>query len=368
MRLLNPIASLAIKLIERGLVPEPIVRALIRRLISIRYQSLHRGSPEEQRTRSIEFLKSSVETDRLALDTDKANEQHYEVPAAFFELVLGPHRKYSSCFFDKETTELGQAEAAALEITCQRAGIENGMSLLELGCGWGSLTLWMAEHFPDSQILAVSNSASQRQFILNQAHNRGIHSNLSVLTCDINHLQLEQKFDRIVSVEMFEHVRNHRLLLANLSRWLADDGQMLVHIFCHEKYAYPFETQGAANWMGRYFFSGGMMPSRDLFDHHQEHLKAVRQWSWNGRHYCQTANAWAGNLDRNRNAVLEIFRQSYGAGQELKWFMRWKVFFLACAELFAYRNGTEWFVQHYLFQHATAQQPNQRLAGSLSET
>lgn len=352
MKLLNPIASSAIYLIERGLIPEPVIRSMIRKLIGVRYASLHCGSSEEQRNRSDEFLAQASREVQLAFETERANEQHYEVPSEFFELVLGPHKKYSACHFEDRSTSLAQAESEALSITCQRAEIENGMSILELGCGWGSLTLWMAEHYPDSPIVAVSNSASQRDFILGQAQRRNIDRNLKVLTCDVNELQFEQTFDRIVSVEMFEHVRNHRVLLERISRWLAEEGRLFVHIFCHEKFAYPFETEGAANWMGRHFFSGGMMPSRDLFDRYDQNLKIAKQWTWNGRHYQQTANAWAANLDRNRESLLKLFQKTYGKGQELKWFMRWKVFFLACAELFGYRDGNEWFVQHYLFEQA----------------
>jgi cyclopropane-fatty-acyl-phospholipid synthase len=354
MKLLNPIASSALFLIERGYVPEPIVRSMIRKLIGIRFEGLNQGSSEEQRTRSNKFLEHASEEVQLALDTDKANEQHYEVPAEFFELVLGPHKKYSSCFFGEGNEDLGQAEADALSITCQRAGIQNGMSILELGCGWGSLTLWMAEHYPDSAIVAVSNSTSQREFIVSEARRRGVDGKLQVLTCDINNLRLDQTFDRIVSIEMFEHVRNHRILLERISRWLTEDGQLFVHVFCHRQFAYPFETQGAANWMGRHFFSGGMMPSRDLFERYDEHLRVTSQWTWNGLHYQKTANAWARNLHRNRKSAMAIFRQTYGAGEELKWYMRWKVFFLACAELFGYRDGNEWHVQHYLFEQARA--------------
>jgi cyclopropane-fatty-acyl-phospholipid synthase len=352
MNLLNPLASVAIGLIERGLLPESAIRAAIRRLVDARRRSLYRGSVEEQNARSLEFMNQAINESKLALDTDKANEQHYEVPAEFFDLVLGPHKKYSSCYFENDQTSLAEAEGAALAITCERAQIEDGMSVLELGCGWGSLTLWMAERYPNSDIVAVSNSSSQRQWIMRTARERGIAERLQVLTCDINELKLNQKFDRVVSVEMFEHVRNHRRLFANVSDWLADDGQMFVHIFCHRQFAYPFETQGAANWMGRHFFSGGMMPSRDLFRRYDEHLSVDREWSWNGTHYERTANAWAVNLDQNREQVLRLFRDIYGRGQELRWFMRWKVFFLACAELFGSHNGEEWFVEHYLFSHA----------------
>lgn len=355
--LINPLAATAIALIERGLVPESTIRAAIRYLVSVRRRSLYAGTEEGRQRRSIAFLDEAASESRLALETDKANEQHYEVPADFYELVLGPHKKYSSCYFVDPESTLEQAEADALAITCERAEIENGMSILELGCGWGSLTLWMAEHYPDSRIVAVSNSRSQRRWIMHQAQRRGIADRLDVKTCDINELQLTQTFDRVVSVEMFEHVRNHRQLLQNIAQWLNPTGRLFVHIFCHRAYAYPFETAGAANWMGRHFFSGGMMPSRDLFRRYDDHLRIERQWTWNGSHYERTANAWAANLDANRKQILQLFAQTYGKRDALRWLMRWKVFFLACAELFGAHAGEEWFVEHYLFE------PTRRLHG-----
>jgi cyclopropane-fatty-acyl-phospholipid synthase len=352
MNLIDPFASSFIFLIERGWLPDSMIRLAIRQLIGMRARSLYSGGEEKSIARSVAFLEQAESARELAIETDKANEQHYEVPAEFFNLVLGKHKKYSCCFFSDADSTLDQAEAAALSISCQRAEIEDGMSILELGCGWGSLTLWMAERYPNSTITAVSNSKSQRAWILQQARIRGIASNLQVITCDINELNLDKTFDRIVSVEMFEHVRNHRRLLQRVSPWLAEDGQLFVHIFCHKRFAYPFETKGAANWMGRHFFSGGMMPSQDLFERLDEHLKQTEQWTWNGRHYQQTANAWAANLDRNQNAIRQLFRKVYGVGQETKWFMRWKVFFLACAELFGSNQGEEWFVTHCLFRHS----------------
>jgi cyclopropane-fatty-acyl-phospholipid synthase len=350
MNLLHPVASLLITLIEGGWLPDPLIRMAVGRLIELRHRRLYHGSAEQGRNRSLQFLEQAAKEEAIALESEKANEQHYEVPAAFFELVLGPHRKYSCCFFSNEHSSLHQAEAEALAMTCHRAGLRNGISILELGCGWGSLTLWMAEHYPDSPIVAVSNSHSQRRWILEQARHRKIDRHLTVLTCDINDLQLHQKFHRVVSVEMFEHVRNHGKLLERIAGWLGEEGKLFVHIFCHKQFAYPFETQGAANWMGRHFFSGGMMPSRDLFDRHDKDLKVVKQWTWNGQHYERTANAWVSNLNRNRGAILSLFREVYGQGQELKWLMRWKVFFLACAELFGYRHGTQWGVEHYLLE------------------
>lgn len=352
MKLINPIASALIYLIERGLIPESMIRVAIRQLIEVRRRSLYRCEENELVARNIDFLRKAESERLLAQQTDKANEQHYEVPAEFFNLVLGKHQKYSCCYFEEDNSRLDRAEEAALAITCQRAEIENGMSILELGCGWGSLTLWMAQRYPNSPITAVSNSHSQREWIMDRARVRGIDKHLTVITCDINYLHLNEQYNRILSVEMFEHVRIHRRLLERISHWLSENGQVFVHIFCHRKFAYPFETEGAANWMGRHFFSGGMMPNRDLFRSYNEHLKVTSQWEWNGEHYQKTANAWAANLDRNRQEVREMLRKFYGKSEETKWLMRWKVFFLACAELFGMQQGNEWFVAHYLLKHS----------------
>lgn len=344
----DSIAAVAISLIERGWMPDAMIRAGIRQLLRVRLASLARTwtDPRQQLQQFVEM----VSRDPVAVATDSANQQHYEVPAAFYDLVLGPQKKYSSCHYPKGDESLAAAEESALQITAERAGLGDGQTILELGCGWGSLTLWMARQFPAARITAISNSASQREYILGQARDRGIDRNLTVLTCDINHFQPEQRFDRIVSVEMFEHVRNHARLLERISGWMQPDGSLFVHIFCHRQYAYLFETQGAANWMGRHFFTGGMMPSADLLDCYHQDLEVTRRWQWNGRHYARTANQWAENLERNRTAILALFERIYGSGEGLRWLMRWKVFFLACAELFGYRDGNEWLVGHYLMQ------------------
>ena len=343
-----------IELMERGLVPEFIMRKGIRRLLRQRLETLNRSWQESNSSLdefNDRFLSTAWEAP-LAIATDKANEQHYEVPAAFFDLVLGPRRKYSSCYFDSFSDDLAAAEETSLRMTCQNAQIENGMDILELGCGWGSLTLWMAEHFPDSNIVALSNSRSQREFILRQASGKGLDSRLEVITCDIKDFQIDRRFDRIVSVEMFEHVRNHRQLLdQGVAHWLRPDGKLLVHIFCHRSFCYPFETEGASNWMGKYFFTGGMMPDQRLMSRASTKLEVDQSWVWNGRHYERTCNLWAANLDRHAAEARAIFRDVYGIGQETRWLYRWKLFFLACAELFGTSQGNEWFVQHTRLTH-----------------
>ena len=224
------------------------------------------------------------------------------------------------------------------------------MSILELGCGWGSLTLWMAEHFPNSKIVAVSNSTSQREHILEQAQARRIDKRLTVLTRDMNEFEPanDYRFDRVVSVEMFEHMHNYRMLLNRISGWLRDNGKLFVHIFCHRNLAYQFKDENREDWMSRYFFSGGNMPSDDLLLRFQDDLKVEKQWRWSGQHYHLTCEHWLQNTDRNRDAILEVFQNTYGADAKV-WLQRWRMFFLACSELFRMNQGNEWYVSHYLF-------------------
>jgi cyclopropane-fatty-acyl-phospholipid synthase len=278
-----------------------------------------------------------------------ANAQHYEVPAAFFDLVLGKHRKYSSCFWPNGVDTLDQAEHHALSQTCLHANLQNGQNVLELGCGWGSLSLWMARHYPDSQITSVSNSKSQRDFILAITKKENL-SNLNVITCDMNNFDIKQQFDRIVSVEMFEHMRNYHVLFEKINSWLAPQGQFFMHIFCHKDVPYAFEVQGDDDWMSQFFFSGGFMPSDDTPSQFQSHLRLSRQWRWDGRHYEKTANAWLSNMDDNESVINGILAECYGPANVVLWRQRWRIFFMACAELFGYQGGQEWWVSHYLFE------------------
>jgi cyclopropane-fatty-acyl-phospholipid synthase len=336
---------------ERGLVPEFAMRAGIRRLSRERLRGLRRELVRSGKSLA-EFNQLFLErawSGPLALVPEKANEQHYEVPAAFYRKVLGPHRKYSCCYYENDQVDLAGAEQRALELTCEHAELVDGQEILELGCGWGSLTLWMAEHYPHARITALSNSHSQRQYIEQQAAARGLADRIRVITQDINRWQNNQPFDRVVSVEMFEHVRNHRQLLDQISGWLTPQGKLFVHIFCHRQFAYPFETQGSANWMGKYFFSGGMMPDQQLLVRAATQLQLEQQWIWDGRHYQRTSNHWVERLEQNRDEIESILEAVYGAGQQQRWFYRWKMFFLACAELFGLAEGQEWYVSHYRF-------------------
>ncbi len=328
--------SLGINLAERGLIPLPALRIGIRRLLAKRLLEAEQGP-------NVSALSSHLKESAIAVLPEKANEQHYEVPADFFELTLGPNLKYSSAYWPEGTASLSEAEEAMLRLTVQRADLADGQEILELGCGWGSLTLHMAQRFPNANITAVSNSAPQRRFIEARAP-----QNVRVITADMNELQLEQRFDRVVSVEMFEHMRNYRDLLHRICGWMKPDARLFVHVFCHRDYAYPFETEGDDNWMGRYFFTGGIMPSFDLFEHFDNDLFIEKDWRVSGTHYERTARAWRENLEKQRDPVMTVLKQSYGAEAD-RWFHRWRLFFLACEELFGYRGGSEWLVAHYLF-------------------
>lgn len=335
---------------EQGRLPDWIVRRGIRHLCGKRLQQADRRDCEESQAaleRFVEMLNSSP----IALVPEKANEQHYEVPPAFFEQVLGPHRKYSCCYWTSETRTLEQAEHNALAETCERAELSDGNEILELGCGWGSLTLWMAEKYPNSRVTAVSNSTPQRCEIERLAAARGL-GNVRVVTADMNNFDPGQRFDRVVSVEMFEHMRNYRELLKRISTWLKPAGKLFVHIFTHDRLAYPFETEGPDDWMGRYFFSGGIMPADGLFYRFPRDMQVVRHWRWNGRHYARTCNAWLERQDARRDTILPILAEAYGSANAALWFQRWRIFFMACAELFDFAQGEEWGVSHYLFEPA----------------
>ncbi len=327
------------RLVDSGLVPEPVLRAGIRAVCALRLRQ-EAGSVEDQQARH-QALVDELRRSDIAIETAAANTQHYEVPAAFFQLVLGPHLKYSSCYWPAGVRELGAAEAAMLGLTAERAGLADGQRVLDLGCGWGAFSLWAAGRYPRSQFTAISNSHTQRAFIADQAARRGL-ANLVVETADVRTLELPARsFDRVVSVEMFEHMRNYELLLRRIASWLDPAGALFVHVFAHRHHAYPFEDAGRTDWMAREFFTGGLMPSAQLLHHFQSDLRIVDEWHLAGTHYAATAEAWYTNLMERRAEVLRVL--------DRRQFQRWRVFFLACAELFGYRDGREWIVAHYRF-------------------
>jgi len=337
-----------IDLAERGLLPDGLIRFGMRRLMRGRLRA-HGADGIESQTQSYRDLLQELRQSPVAIETDAANEQHYMVPTDFFKLVLGERLKYSSALWPDHVTDLNQAELAMLELYGERAELADGQNILELGCGWGSLTLWMAASFPAARITGVSNSASQREHIEAEARARGL-DNVQIITADVNHFTPpDQNYDRIVSIEMFEHMRNYQTLLQRVASWLADDGRLFVHIFCHHRLMYPFETEGEHNWMGKYFFTGGLMPALDTLMHFQQDLLLQDFWAVDGRHYEKTSNAWLALLDQRSEQVLQVCRQTYGDQQAKIWRQRWRMFFMACAELFGMNSGREWLVAHYLF-------------------
>jgi cyclopropane-fatty-acyl-phospholipid synthase len=343
----------AIELIERGLVPDFLTRSGIRCLLAERLREQDHRSAARQ-SPALNRLLAELRAGPIALHTAMANQQHYEFPPAFFKLIMGEHLKYSACYWPPGVTTLNEAEAAMLALTCERAQLADQQDVLELGCGWGSLSLWMAEHYPGSRIVGVSNSHTQRDYIESECRKRDIR-NIQIITADMNDFYTDRRFDRVVSVEMFEHMRNYQELLARISHWLKPAGMLFVHIFSHRRFAYPFETQGDHNWMGRHFFTGGLMPSRDLLTHFQKDMQLAASWHLNGHHYQRTCEAWLANHDRHRGEILVLFRKAYGAEHAARWFQRWRVFFMACAELFGYRDGEEWGVSHYRFHKAVTE-------------
>ena len=343
----------AVSWTEQGLVPDSVIRHGIRRLLRRRLHNIQADDCELAAATQAGFVEM-MNASPIALVPELANEQHYEVPAEFFCEVLGDHRKYSACYWPVGVETLDEAEEEALRITSMHAGIEDGMQVLDLGCGWGSLSLWIAERFPNCSVTSVSNSTSQRDHIRKQAASLGL-ANVEVIVCDMNDFRTDRRFDRIVSVEMFEHMRNYGMLFERISNWLEDDGRFFMHIFCHRSTPYEFIDQGPSDWMSRHFFSGGIMPSDDLPLWFQRHLQLEERWRWSGTHYAKTANAWLANADARKEEILRLFADCYGEELASMWLMRWRMFFMAVAELFDHENGQEWFVSHYRFRKGFSQ-------------
>jgi cyclopropane-fatty-acyl-phospholipid synthase len=336
-------------LLERNLLPDWLVRIGIRRLLARRIRE--ESSPGDPRAR-MEAYAGDLRRRPVAEDTAAANREHYELPTAFFKLCLGRRLKYSGCHYPTGRESLDQAEEAMLGLYVERAGIADGQEILELGCGWGSLSLYLAERFPGSRITGVSNSATQKEHIDSEAGRLGL-MNLRIITCDMNTFDIDAgRFDRVVSVEMFEHMKNYGALMEAIARWLKPGGLLFVHIFAHRRLAYHFVARDESDWMARHFFTGGQMPSHELLMQFQERLTLVSDWIVSGTHYQRTAEAWLANMDAHRREILPLLSATYGPGSAERWWAYWRVFFMSCSELWGYRGGDEWIVSHYLFAKA----------------
>ncbi|MBL0328701.1 MAG: class I SAM-dependent methyltransferase [Bacteroidetes bacterium] len=334
-------------LLEKNKVPDFLIRIGIRKLLKQRLIEEKKATVELQQDHLMQLI-TELKNSPIAINTAEANEQHYEVPTEFYQYCLGKNLKYSSGYWKEGVTDIDSSENDMLEITCNRAELKDGQDILELGCGWGSLSLFMAKKYPRSNFTVVSNSRTQKLHIDEQAKQRGI-SNLTVLTVNINDFTIDKKFDRVVSVEMFEHMRNYQLLMKKVADSLKPDGKLFVHIFTHKEFAYKFEVIDETDWMSKYFFTGGIMPSDDLLLYFNEHLSIQQHWHVSGMHYSKTSEAWLQNMDKHKSEIMPLFEKTYGKDQAVKWWVYWRIFYMACAELWGYNNGEEWIVSHYLF-------------------
>ena len=332
--------KLGIYLAEKGLIPDFILNFFIQKISLGRVNS---ATTENEKLTVINQLKSGP----IAEKTSDANDQHYEVPPEFFQLVLGKHMKYSCSHFDSELDDLDHAEEAMLQLYLDRAGIDVNQKILDLGCGWGSFSLYAAAKFPTSKFTAVSNSKDQINFINAEAQKRGL-KNLIAMQKNINEMHFNETFDKVISIEMFEHMRNYESLLSKVSNFLRPNGELFVHIFCHRFACYLYEAKNESDWMTKNFFEGGIMPSEDIFSNFENDLKVVRSWKVNGTHYGLTSKKWLEKHDKNKSKIISMFNQHYGNGKI--WFFRWRMFFLTCAKFFSINKGNDWYVTHYLLR------------------
>jgi len=335
------------RLIEKNKIPDALIRMGIRRLLKQRLQDEGKGDAEARQARLMSLI-ADLKKSPIAIHTEQANEQHYEVPTAFYQYCLGKHLKYSSGYWREGVDDIDTSEKEMLELTCDRAELKNGQDVLELGCGWGSLSLFMSAKFPESNFTVVSNSRTQKIYIDEQASLRGI-KNLTVITANINDFKIDKLFDRVVSVEMFEHMRNYERLMDLIADHLNPDGKLFVHIFTHKHFAYKFEVLDESDWMSKYFFTGGIMPSDNLLLYFDEQFSIEQHWHVSGKHYSKTSEAWLNNMNNHKAQILPLFEETYGKQHALKWWVYWRIFYMACAELWGYNNGEEWMVSHYLF-------------------
>ena len=332
-------------LLARGLIPDWILRRGVRSQGKERLNMMNKVDSTKEYSKFI----NEASTGNIAVNTDDANNQHYEVDSEFFKYCLGKNLKYSCCFWDENTLDLDAAEDNMLEIYSQRAQITDGMSILDIGCGWGSLSLFLAQKYPKSEITGVSNSSSQKIFIDSVASERNI-SNLNIITRDINDFRTEEKYDRILSIEMFEHTKNTKKLMNLINDWLNPNGLFFMHVFAHKENPYYFDRDQKNAWMAKYFFTGGMMPNHNLFKDLKSNLEYQKSWILSGEHYERTSNAWLDKMDQNKSKILSLFERSNGSSVAKRKFHFWRLFYIACAEIFGYDNGNEWVVSHHLFK------------------
>tara|TARA_A100001015_G_scaffold129715_1_gene143910 strand:+ start:486 stop:1535 length:1050 start_codon:yes stop_codon:yes gene_type:complete len=335
------------KLVESKYIPLFVYRIAIRFLLGslLRKKKKEFQNNGDSHTSMIKFLSEGS----IAVETDSANNQHYEVKPDFYKFVLGKYLKYSSGFWDEGTASLDDAEKSMLELTVERAQIKDGQSILDLGSGWGSLSLFLAKKFPNSEIIAVSNSQSQVDYINSEAE-RLSYTHLSAQKHDINTLAFDRTFDRIISIEMFEHLSNYKMLFEKISSWLSTDGYLMTHIFGHKKYCYPYSIENNKNWIAKHFFTGGIMPNEKIFSYFQTQLLLLKQWRINGIHYHKTCEQWIKRHYLSKNEIVSLFEEYYGKGNGVRKWHAWKIFFLSCSEIFRFKKGSEWMVFHYLFK------------------
>ncbi|KAL6839388.1 hypothetical protein ACP4OV_030658 [Aristida adscensionis] len=341
-------ARSALAALERNLLPDAATRRLTRLLLAQRLRQGYLPSAPLQLQHLLLFARS-LEEMPIAVETDKAKTQHYELPTTFFKLVLGRNLKYSSCYFPDDSCTLEDAEIAMMELYCERAKVQDGQSILDVGCGWGSLSLHIAKKYRNCSITGICNSITQKAFIEEQCRENEL-SNVEIIVADISKFEMERSFDRIISIEMFEHMKNYKALLKKISSWMKEDSLLFVHYFCHKTFAYHFEDKNDDDWITRYFFTGGTMPSANLLLYFQEDVSVVNHWLVSGTHYARTSEEWLIRMDKNIASIRPIFEETYGKESTTKWIAYWRTFFISVAELFGYNNGDEWMIAHYLFQ------------------